>query len=105
MKLLKELYEILNRLGIEYEEIRHEPVYTVKEAESASAVLCGTGCKALFLKSKSDYYLLLLEENKRTDMKKLTSLTGVSGLSFANAEKLEEILGLQPGSVTAWNNK
>lgn len=97
---MKDIYEVLKNLNIQYEEISHELVYTVEEAKKISENINGVGCKALFLKRKDDYYLLLLKEDKKADIKTVAKTVGVSKLSFANADSLEKIMGLQPGSVT-----
>ena len=61
----------------------------------------GLGCKNLFLTDKKgNYFLLVLEENKKANLKELAKLLNVSKLTFGSEEALQEILGLEPGSVT-----
>ena len=43
------VYELLNKLKIEYEVFNHEPLYTVAESEKVDIPLKGIGCKTLFL--------------------------------------------------------
>lgn len=97
---MSDLYDTLEKLNIEYEEISHSPVYTIEEAKKISRCIEGKGCKSLFLKRKNKYYLVLIEENKRADLKQISRMLGVSQLSFAGTENLKEILGLEQGSVT-----
>ena len=97
---MTDLYDTLEKLNIEYEEISHSPVYTIEEAKQISRCIEGKGCKSLFLKRKNKYYLVLIEEDKRADLKQICRTLGVSQLSFAGAENLKEILGLEQGSVT-----
>lgn len=52
------------------------------------------------MKAKDHYYLYVLEENKRADLKFLARFLQVSHLSFASEEELQNILGLEKGSVT-----
>lgn len=99
-KRSKDLYKTLKQLDIGYEEIEHEAVYTVEEAKRIDGKLDGTGCKALFLRRKNRYYLALLKEGERADLKKIAAAAGTSQLSFASPERLMEVLGLEPGSVT-----
>ena len=95
------LYEILKQLNIQYKEIEHEPVYTVEQAQFIKNYIEGTGCKNLFLTNrKNQYYLVILEESKRLDIKKLAQLVNQSHLSFASSQRLKMILDLEPGSVT-----
>lgn len=96
------VYETLNVLGISYVRYEHPPIYTVEEAKKLDLVISGAKCKNLFLKSKrkEEYFILIAEEDKRVDLKRMAKEVGVPGLYFAPAEKLYELLKLTPGSVT-----
>ncbi len=94
------LYDVLNKLNISYDEISHEKVMTVDEAKKIENMIEGIGSKSLFLKDKKNYYLIILEENKRADLKQLASIIGCNKLSFASSERLKEVLDLEEGSVT-----
>lgn len=95
-----DLYEVLDNLQISYQEVRHPKVCTVLEMQKLHLDIQGVGCKNLFLKAKDHYYLYVLEENKRADLKFLARFLQVSHLSFASEEELQNILGLEKGSVT-----
>lgn len=96
-----DLYEKLDALHISYEEIEHKPVTTVEEAKKVSTRIEGVGCKNLFLKTKeNNYYLVLLEEEKRADLKKIANLISTRKVTFASEQELKEILNIIPGSVT-----
>ena len=111
---MRELYTFLQNLEISYEEVEHLPVYTVEEAQQIKAQINGTGCKNLFLtdRKKRRYLLVILEENKQADLKKIAVLPTVIQqmgegqaearirLSFAEKEALWEVLHLSPGSVS-----
>lgn len=93
--------DVLNKLNISYEEIEHDAVYTVEEALSLKEKIDGLGCKNLFLTDKKNgYYLYVLKDDKRADLKDLTKFFGVSRLTFANGDELNKLLGLEKGSVT-----
>lgn len=95
------IYMILQELGISYNEIEHEAVFTVEQAQSIKNKISGTGCKNLFLTDKKGkYFLVILEENKRANIREIEKLTDTKHLSFANNEELKEILSLEQGSVT-----
>lgn len=65
-----DLYTILADLGIAYEEIEHDPVYTVEQAQSIKSKISGIGCKNLFLtdQRRTKYLLVILEESKQADL-------------------------------------
>lgn len=95
------LYEVLDKLNIKYKEIEHEPVFTIEQAQFIKENIDGIGCKNLFLTNKKgNYYLIVLNENKKANIKEITKLLNESHLSFASVEELKEILNLKQGSVT-----
>lgn len=95
------IYEVLNNLNIKYDEIRHEAVYTIEQAKNLKVEIEGIGCKNLFLTDKKGkYYLVILDDSKRANIKEVSKVIGVSHLSFASNEELNSILKLEAGSVT-----
>lgn len=96
-----DLYEVFEKLNIVFEEKEHQPVTTIEEALMIADMIEGLGTKCLFLQDKKKhYYLLIAEENKRINIKEIAHIVGKSSLSFASAERLMEVMGLEAGSVT-----
>ena len=91
--------------GIEFETIRHNKVDTVdamlEEFKAAGATF--TPAKNLFLKDKKKkiLYLVIAKHDTKVDMKSLAKhlKTGGSNIRAADAETLENILKVKPGSV------
>jgi len=95
------IYDTLDKLNINYQKIMHKPIFTVEEAHSLKLSIPGIGCKNLFLTNhKGSYYLILLEDFKKANLKELASITNSSHLTFASEEELKSILNLEKGSVT-----
>ena len=95
------LYDIFEQLNIDFQEIEHEPVFTVEQAQDIKSKIEGIGCKNLFLTDKKGRYILaLLDENKRADIRQIEKIAHTSHLSFANSSELKNILQLEQGSVT-----
>ncbi len=95
------IYEVLEELKINYDEIEHPAVYTVEEANKLERMLEGVGCKNLFLTDKKGhYYLYILKDDKRADLKDLAFKLKVLKLTFGSEEDLNTLLGLSKGSVT-----
>ena len=95
------LYEVLNKLDIKYEEVSHEKVMTVEEAKHIEEMIEGIGSKNLFLTNKKGkYVLVLIHEDNQANIKSISKLVGIKHLSFAKPEELMEVLGLESGSVT-----
>lgn len=95
-----DLYELLNKLNINYEIVTHKPVYTVEEAMFTKDMINGIGCKNLFLTDKKDYFLVFMRDDKHISIKDIGALVNKKHLSFAPLTDLENILGVSEGSVT-----
>lgn len=97
------ILKLLAELGIKFELLEHEAVYTVEESRRLRIFekLNGQPCKNLFLRNKrGEYFLLVLPADKRADLKLVAKLLNLPRLSFASEAELEEILGLHTGAVT-----
>lgn len=95
-------YDFLNRCGIPFTRVDHPAVHTMEDCLAADAVLQVEMCKNLFLcnSQRTKFYLLLLPGDKPFKTKVLSKALGVSRLSFAPAEKIEELLHISPGAVS-----
>ena len=92
----------LAALGIAQETITHPPVFTVEEAKTVRDLTTGAHVKNLFLRNKKGgMWLITLMEDKRVDLKALGEVLNAGKLSFGSPERLQEFLGVYPGSVTA----
>ncbi len=96
-----DLMNLLSRLGIATETVRHPPVFTVDEAKAKRGELAGGHSKNLFLKDKKgSLWLVVALEDRPIDLKDLRRRIGAAPLSFARGEVLQETLGIEPGAVT-----
>jgi Ala-tRNA(Pro) deacylase len=97
----EELFLRLDALGIAHRTCSHPPVFTVAEATALRGSLPGGHCKSLFLKDKKGgFWLAVMLEERRVDMKRLAARLGAPRFSFGGAADLYERLGVRPGSVT-----
>ncbi len=97
----EQLLQWLNELGIESVTHEHPPLLTVEDSKRLRGDLPGGHCKNLFLKDKKDrYWLVVTSEDRKVDIKALDAKLGAARLSFASAERLWNVLGVRPGSVT-----
>lgn len=100
----EELLDHLKALGIETATHRHEPLFTVADSQSLRGAIDGGHTKNLFLKDKKDrFFLVTVEEDAVVNLKSIHHKIGASGrVSFGKPDKLMELLGVAPGSVTAF---
>ena len=97
----EELFVRLDALGIAHRTYSHPPVFTVAEATALRGSLPGGHCKTLFLRDKKGgYWLAVMLEERRVDLRMLAARLAAPRFSFGNAADLFELLGVRPGSVT-----
>ena len=100
-RLAKEIrvYDLLDKLNVEYYRVDHEPAMTMEACLEIDRVLDAATCKNLLLcnRQKTDFYLLLMPGDKVFQTKELSAQLGVSRLSFASGESMEEFLDITPG--------
>jgi Ala-tRNA(Pro) deacylase len=94
---------MLGRLGIEAQTHAHAPVLTVEEARATWPAIDAAHTKNLFLKDAGGaFWLVCMPADAPLDLKALPARIGSKRLRFAPAEDLEQLLGVRPGSVSAF---
>ena len=96
------VYDLLDKLGIEYQRIDHEAAMTMEACAAIDEVLDATICKNLLLCNRqcTAFYLLMIPGHKVFKTSVLSKQIGSSRLSFADAEYMERFLDITPGSVS-----
>ena len=103
-KTRAQLFERLQELGIKSTTHEHRAVFTVAESESLERELPGAHTKNLFLKdAKGCVFLVVAKSTLRIDLKALPKSLECARLSFGKPELLMQLLGVPPGSVTAFS--
>ncbi|TFF25624.1 prolyl-tRNA synthetase associated domain-containing protein [Jiella endophytica] len=99
-----ELMTYLDELGIAVSTIEHPPLFTVAQSQELRGEISGGHTKNLFVKDKKGrHFLVVAEESTLVDLKSLHRLIGAQGrLSFAGPDAMMAMLGVEPGSVTAF---
>lgn len=99
----QDLFAILDRLGIRTRTVDHAPVFTVAESEALERDIPGGHTKNLFLKdNKGKLFLVVAESHTQVDLKAVSHRLGAGRFSFGKPDLLMEVLGVAPGSVTAF---
>lgn len=99
----QDVFAAFESLDITHETLVHEPLYTVEEAKTVKYGLAGAHTKNLFLRNKKGrMFLLVIEQDRRVNLKALRDQLQLSGgqLAFASTERLAKYLGVVPGSVS-----
>lgn len=99
----RELFERLRELQIDSRTIEHPAVFTVAESDEIERQLPGGHTKNLFLKDAKDrLFLVIALSSTQIDLKSLPKMIGSARLSFGKPDLLLDVLGVPPGSVTAF---
>ena len=103
MKTRPELIAFFDAHGIDHATTDHQAVFRVGEGEDIKESIPGAHTKNLFLKdAKGRLWLISAQDDTQIDLKRLHTVIGSARLSFGSAEVMEEVLGVTPGSVTAF---
>ncbi len=97
-----DLFTYLDTLQIAHPTVTHAAAFTVEDARALRGQIAGGHTKNLFLKDKKDaLFLVVALEDAEIELKSLHRRLGASGrFSFGSAALLQEVLGVEPGSVT-----
>src|SRR5262249_20334000 len=75
------------------------PVYTSEQAAAVRGTSLASGAKALVIKAGDQFVLFVLPADRKLDSRKAREHLGVKSLRFASREEVEQLTGLQPGSI------
>lgn len=94
--------DTLERMEIQYELVEHQAVFTIEEMDALHIEEKGAILKNLFLRDEKGrrYFLVSICKDKKANLEQLRQCLGSKRLSFASENRLQELLGLQKGSVT-----
>lgn len=104
MTVLQKIIELLDKEKVEYKLTEHESVRTSEEAAKIRGVELKTGAKAMVVKSKDTYYLLVLPADRRLDWKKIKSLLEIKEVRMATEEEAEKATDTKVGSIPPFGN-
>lgn len=97
------LFARLEELGIASTTVEHAPLFTVEQSQALRGTIPGAHTKNLFLKDKDGRMALVVaKEDTCVDLKALAKRLGFGRFSFGKPELLMAVLGIEPGSVTAF---
>ncbi len=101
----KQVLSLLKKQHVDYQLYHHPAVYTSEQADQYLKGKDFARCKNLFLKTRNNknYYLFMLPDKKRLDMKKAKEELNCGSLTFASEKELESKLGVKSGAVSPLN--
>ena len=92
----------LQELGITFDVVEHPPAFTTEQADSYIEGMEGVRTKSMFLtnKKKTQYYLLIMDDQKTLDMDLFKDLVSANRIRMASLDSLAEKMSLSAGTVS-----
>ena len=97
--VLASILGLLEGNRIEHRVVEHGPTRTSEESAAARGESLEVGGKALLLKVGDSFGLFVLSAASKLDSGALKKHFKAKKTRFANCEELDELTGLEPGSV------
>lgn len=100
--LHEKTFELLEGLNLPYSFVDNDKVNSMEECSDIEKILDVEIRKTIVLcnRKKTQFYLVVMPSNKSFNTKSFCEKIGCDRLSFASAERMEALLGVQPGSAT-----
>ena len=101
-ELQQKVYETFARLNIPFVRVDTDPGLTMEDCQHIDAKIGVRIVKTLFLcnRQQSDFYLYVTTDNKPFVTREFCSALGIPRVSFAPADKLWELTGVEVGATT-----
>ena len=91
------LKKLLEESGVTYKVLTHERVFTSQEAADIRGVPLSSGVKAMIVKAKDDFLMVLVPGDRKIGLKNLKGRFGSAKL--ASPDEVFRITGCEVGSV------
>jgi Ala-tRNA(Pro) deacylase len=89
----------LEEKAIPFDVLRHAPVFTSEEAAAIRGTPLASGAKALICRADERFVMIILPADRKLASKAVRKAGGIKSLRFASREEVEQLTGLQPGSI------
>ena len=97
--LFERIERWLHERQVDFDVLRHKPVYTSAEAAEVRGAALASGAKALVCKADGRFMMFVLPADRKLASKQIRAERKWKSLRFANRDELVELTGLEPGSV------
>ena len=90
---------LLTEQGIDFEVLRHEPVYTSEQAAAVRGTSLASGAKALVCMADRSPLMIVLPADLKLASRQIRRAEHIKSFRFANAEEVAALTGLVAGSI------
>lgn len=104
-ELRRRVYDTLEKLGINYERVDTDEVITMDDCTAVNEKMHMDMVKTLFVcnRQQTEFYLFITKGDKPFRSKEFSGILGISRVSFAPVDKMEEKLGTKVGAATVFS--
>lgn len=99
MPVFDDIKKLLEQTPVKFTVVEHPPVYTSEEASKIRDTSLAIGAKALIWFADKSPILVVVPGDKKLNLKKFKNAFGIKDMRFATPEEVEELTGLQIGSI------
>lgn len=101
-QLQQKVYEAFAVLGIPFERVDTDPGLTMEDCQNIDAKIGVRIVKTVFLcnRQQTEFYLYVTTDDKPFVTREFCGALGIPRVSFAPADKLEELTGVKVGATT-----
>lgn len=103
MEVLDKILKVLKDSGVEYKHLEHQEVRTSEQAAKIRGVALSSGAKAMVVKTKDQYTLIVLPADQRIDWKKVKKILGGEP-RLATIEETENLTSVKVGGIPPFGN-
>ena len=101
----KRLKDCLDREGVRYESIRHDPAYTMSEIAHAAHLSGKMVAKTTVIRVDGKTALAVLPSPDHVDLEQLRDLTGAAAIELATEREFAALFpGCEPGAMPPFGN-
>lgn len=97
--VFQRIEDLLGRHGVEFQVLRHDPVYTSQQAAEVRGTPLSSGAKALVCKAEESLVMFVIPADRKLASAAVRREFGWRKLRFASREEVLERTGLEPGSI------
>jgi len=100
--LQQAVYETFERLGVSFARVDTDPGLTMEDCQHIDRKIGVRIVKTIFLcnRQQTAFYLYVTTDDKPFVTREFCGALGIPRVSFASAEKLEELTGVKVGATT-----
>jgi Ala-tRNA(Pro) deacylase len=91
--------QLLHQHGVQFDVLRHAPVYTSAEAAAVRGTVLASGAKALVCKADAGWVMFVLPADRKLASKQVRKARGWKGVRFADRQEVLDLTGLAPGAI------